>query len=120
MKQYFSMYVPENLKVLLKPNRIPKIHRSPIGSEFIVASKQCVIKTLSKNIAAGFKLTYKSVKKCSIKISVSTELTYFGWFKITNQLLIIYINLISINIYGITNWCKFCIYNQLLSCWSSY
>lgn len=77
MKQCFSMYVPENLKVLLKPDRIPKIHRSPIDSEFIVASKQCVIKNLSKNIAAGFRLTYKSVKKCSMKISFSTELTYF-------------------------------------------
>ena len=37
-------------------HRIPKMHKSPIRTRFIIASKQCVIKPLSKNITAAFKL----------------------------------------------------------------
>ena len=49
MKQYFSMSIPENLKVLPTPYWIQKIHRSPIGAKFIITRGQCVIKPLSKN-----------------------------------------------------------------------
>ena len=35
----------------------------PICTRFIIASKQCVNKPLSKNIAAAFNFLYKSVVK---------------------------------------------------------
>ena len=63
MKQQFSISTPENMKVLPTPYWIPKMHKSPIGARFIIASKQCTIKRLSKNITAAFKLLYKSVEK---------------------------------------------------------
>ena len=41
---------------------IPKMHKNPIGSRFIIASKNCVTKKLSKNITSAFKLIQKSLE----------------------------------------------------------
>ena len=38
---------------------IPKIHRNPISSSFIVASPVCSTKPLAKDITSVFKLFYK-------------------------------------------------------------
>ena len=38
---------------------IPKIHRNPISSGFIVASPVCSTKPLAKDITSVFKLFYK-------------------------------------------------------------
>ena len=57
------MSIPENMKVLSTPYWIPKIHKSPIDTRFIIANKQCAIKRLSKNFISAFKLLYKSVEK---------------------------------------------------------
>ena len=48
------------MKVLPTPCWIPKMHKSPIDTRFIIASKQCVIKPLSKNITTALNL-YKSM-----------------------------------------------------------
>ena len=60
IKQYFSISIPKNRKVLPAPFWIPKMHKLPISNRFIVASRHCVIKTFSKNITVTFKLLYKS------------------------------------------------------------
>ena len=57
------MSIPENMKVLPKAYWVLKMHKSLIRARFIIASKQSVIKPLSKNITAVSKLLYKSVEK---------------------------------------------------------
>ena len=47
---------------------LPKMHKSPIGSRFIIASKECTTKKLSKNVTAAFKLVYKSIESYHKKI----------------------------------------------------
>ena len=61
IKQYFPMSIPENMKVL--PTLFcKKMHKSSIGTRFIIACNQFVTKPLSKKIAAAFKLLYKYVE----------------------------------------------------------
>lgn len=62
-KQNFSISISENIKVLLTPHLIPKIYKYPIGTRFIIVSKQCVIKPLTKNMPEEFMLLCKSVEK---------------------------------------------------------
>ena len=50
IKQHFSMSIPENMKVLPTIYWISKMYKSPTSTRFIIASKQCVIKSSSKNI----------------------------------------------------------------------
>ena len=63
IKQHFLMPIGENITVLPTPYRILKMQKPPVGTRFIIASKQCVIKPFIKNITAAFKLLYKSVQK---------------------------------------------------------
>ena len=56
------MSVSENMNALPMPYWIPKKHKSPIGTGFIIASKQSVVKVLSGNITGVIKL-YESVRK---------------------------------------------------------
>ena len=41
---------------------IPKLHENPVGSRFIIASKNCSTKPLSKTISNVFKLIYSQRK----------------------------------------------------------
>lgn len=61
--QNFSISISENIKVLLTPYLIPKIYKYPIGTRFIIVSKQCVIKPLTKNMPEEVMLLCKSVEK---------------------------------------------------------
>ena len=72
------MSIPENMKVLPTPYSIPEIHKSPIGTRFIIGSKQYVIEPLSKNFTSTFKLLYKRVKNIMIKASFTPKLGYLG------------------------------------------
>ena len=40
----------------------PKMHKSPIGARFIVASKKCSTKLLSKSVSKAFKLIFNQVQ----------------------------------------------------------
>ena len=40
----------------------PKMHKNPTGSRFIIASKNCSTKPLSKTISSAFKLIYRQVE----------------------------------------------------------
>ena len=74
IKQHLSMSTTEKMRVFPTPSWIPKIHKPTIGTRSTIASKQGVIKPLSKSIAATSKLLYKSVEKYYIKSNF-----YFGF-----------------------------------------
>ena len=63
IKQHFSMSGLENTKVLPTLCSIRKMHKSSVDIRFIIGNRQCVIKSLNKNILAAFKLLQKSIKK---------------------------------------------------------
>lgn len=65
IKQQFSKSIPENMKVLPTTYCIPKMHKLRIGNRFTIASKQYAFNalTFAINIAAAFKLLYKSAEK---------------------------------------------------------
>lgn len=50
------------MKVFPTPYWIPKMDKSPTGTRFIIASEQCLIKSLSQSITV-FKSLHKSVEK---------------------------------------------------------
>ena len=58
MKTDFGITVEENMKQLPIAYWMPKMHKNPIGARFIIASKICATKTLSKHVAAAFKMFY--------------------------------------------------------------
>ena len=62
IKSLFSLVVNDSMKVLPTPYWLPKMHKTPIGSRFIIASKYCAIKEISKKVTAAFKLIYKAVE----------------------------------------------------------
>ena len=41
---------------------IPKLHKNPVGSRFIIASKNCSTKPLSKAVSNTFKLIYSQIE----------------------------------------------------------
>ena len=41
---------------------IPKLHKNPAGSQFIIASKNCSVKPLSKAVSNVFKLIYSQME----------------------------------------------------------
>ena len=92
--QQFSLNIPENMKTLPTPYWMPKMHKSPIGARFIIASKQCVVKPLSKNITAAFKLLYKSVEKYHSKCKFYSGINSF-WVIQNNKPVIDTLNKLS-------------------------
>ena len=41
---------------------IPKMHKDPPGARFIIASKQCSTKKISKSVSSAFKLIYNQIE----------------------------------------------------------
>ena len=41
---------------------IPKMHKDPPGARFIIASKQCVTKKISKSVSSAFKLMFNQIE----------------------------------------------------------
>ena len=41
---------------------IPKQHKRPVGSRFVVADNRCTVKALSQNISKALKIVQKSIK----------------------------------------------------------
>ena len=53
------------------------MHKPQIRPRFIIVSKQCVIKPLSKNITAAFKLLYKPVGNYHNRSKFYSEINSF-------------------------------------------
>ena len=68
IKDKFSLNTEESMKKLPSAYWLPKMHKSPIGSRFIIASKECTTKKLSKLVTAAFKLVYKSIESYHKKV----------------------------------------------------
>ena len=68
IKSNFSIKTEESMKKLPSAYWLPKMHKSPIGSRFIIASKECTTKKLSKLVTAAFKLVYKSIESYHKKV----------------------------------------------------
>ena len=45
----------------------PKMHKDPVGCRFIIASKNCSTKLLSKNVSKVFKLIYNQIENFHLK-----------------------------------------------------
>mgnify|MGYP001792462320 CR=1 FL=1 len=63
VKTNFKMAVSPDMKKLPNVYWTPKMHKTPVGARFIVASKECVTKEISKDVASLFKLFMLQVKK---------------------------------------------------------
>ena len=63
IKTKFKLPVSTDMNKLPTAYWTPKMHKTPIGARFIIASRQCVTKELSKDVASLFKLFMLQVKK---------------------------------------------------------
>ena len=62
IKTKFKLSVSPDMNKLPTVYWTPKMHKKPVGARFIIASKECVTKELSKDIASLFKLFMLQVK----------------------------------------------------------
>ena len=83
--EIFSISISENMKVPSTSYLIPKMHKCPISTRFMISSNRYAIKPLSKNIPAAFKLLYKSVEKFRNKSKFCSGVNHSGRFKITSK-----------------------------------
>jgi hypothetical protein len=56
---------------------LPKMHKHPIGKRFIIASKKCAVKQLSKYVTSAFKLFYNSINTYHEKTKFYTGINTF-------------------------------------------
>ena len=63
---------------------IPKLHKNPIGSRFIIASPKCSIKTLAKDLTKLFKVFFDMVGKYYFKGKCWSGLKHF-WVTQNNK-----------------------------------
>ena len=63
MKEKFNIKVDENMSTLPDIYWIPKLHKTPVKFRFIIASKQCSTKTLSKDLSSIFSLFQRQTEK---------------------------------------------------------
>ena len=54
----YKLAVSEDQKTLPIMYWIPKMHKNPVGTRFIVASSKCSTKPLSKAVSKAFKLIF--------------------------------------------------------------
>ena len=55
----------------------PKLHKSPVGARFIIASKHCSTKPLSKTVSDVFKFIYKQVESFHTKAKFISNYNHF-------------------------------------------
>jgi len=73
----FNIKVSEEMHTLPDIYWLPKLHKSPIKAWFIIASKKCSVKTLSKDITSIFKLAYNQVDRYNQKASTFSGINTF-------------------------------------------
>lgn len=84
MSSEFNIKVTNDHEILPVAYWMPKMHKSPIGARFIVASKFCVSKELSKNVASIFKLFFDQIKHYHDKVRYFSGIKTF-WVTQNNQ-----------------------------------
>ena len=63
----YKLEINNNMEILPSIYWLPKIHKTPVGFRFIIASPKCSLKPLAKDITALFKLFYKKVERYHCK-----------------------------------------------------
>ena len=61
LKQKFNITVGDDMSTLPDIYWIPKLHKNPVKFRFIIASKQCTTKSLSKDVSSIFSLFQKQI-----------------------------------------------------------
>ena len=59
----FKIELKHNMESLPSMYWIPKMHKTPIGFRFIIASPQCSLKKLAKDLTSIFRLFYKKIER---------------------------------------------------------
>ena len=77
IKMKFDITITEDMKCLQTPYWLPKMYKDPIGARFIIASKKCTVKTISKNVTSDFKLLFRAIQKCHNKSKNFSGINYF-------------------------------------------
>ena len=67
LKELFNITVENNMLTLPDIYWIPKLHKNPVKFRFIIASKRCTTKVLSKNVSSAFTLFLKQIEKYNMK-----------------------------------------------------
>ena len=62
LKEEFNIDIDDGMKTLPDIYWIPKLHKNPAKFRFIIASKHCTTKTLSKNLSSMFTLFQKHIE----------------------------------------------------------
>ena len=60
--EHLGLEVEDREKDLPSMYWIPKMHKDPPGARFIIASKQCSTKKISKSVSSAFKLMYNQIE----------------------------------------------------------
>ena len=84
LKNTFKIKVDKDFLTLPTAYWIPKMHKTPLGFRFIIASKRCVNKLLSKHVTAMFKLFYEQIKLYHEKVKFFSGIKTF-WVIQNNQ-----------------------------------
>ena len=74
----FDLKLTEKQKALPIMYWLPKMHKTPIGCRFIIASKQCSTKPLTKVISIVFKMILTPWRVFIIKVDSILVLINFG------------------------------------------
>ena len=63
LKEQFNITVDDDMMTLPDIYWLPKLHKNPVGFRFIIASKRCTTKKLSKHVSSAFSLFQKQIEK---------------------------------------------------------
>ena len=66
---------------------IPKMHKDPPGARFIIASKQCSTKKISKSVSSAFKLIFHQIENFHKKAKFLSNYNKFWVIQNPNPLL---------------------------------
>ena len=91
----FKLKVEEENKCLPVAYWLPKMHKNPTGFRFIIASKKCTNKELSKNITSAFKLFNMAIKSYYDKSRCYSGINSF-WVIQNNEPIIDAINKVNL------------------------
>ena len=77
LKNNFDITTDDEMLTLPDIYWLPKLHKTPIKSRFIIASQKCSVKKLSKDITSIFKLAYNQIERYNQKASTFSGINNF-------------------------------------------
>ena len=77
LQERFHMTVPGEMCTLPDIYWLPKLHKTPTKARFIIASRKCTVKNLSKDVTSIFKLAYNQIDRYNQKASIFSGIKTF-------------------------------------------